>query len=139
MDKSKNWCPNCERDTDWLIIPSNPHFLQCKECGYIKEIPHLKVERPKLEKPSIKEKSAIQKVERIVDIGLALGIVLQSALVGCLLGGIWLLLGYLSMSEGNFILSTLFFFLFGITASTIGVYFVLYEAEKIAEKKLKKR
>ena len=118
MRRSPNWCPICKRETEWLIVPSQPSFVQCKECGHLKQFPRLKVERSKLEKPSVKEKSAIQSSKPIVDVGLALRVVLQSVLGGFLLGGIWLLLGYLFMEQGSFILATLFFILFGVTAST---------------------
>lgn len=138
MDRSPNWCPICKRETDWLIVPSQPSIAQCKECGHLKEFPRLKVERPKPEKPSTKERPTIPSPKPIVNVGLALRVVLESVLGGFLLGGIWLLLGFLFMAEGNFILGNLFFIFFGITASTIGVYFVLCEAEEIAEKKLKK-
>jgi len=40
---SPNWCPECERDTEWLIIPSKPNFVQCKECGHIKRMPKLTI------------------------------------------------------------------------------------------------
>jgi len=139
MDKSPNWCPICKKETDWLIVPFQPSIVQCRECGHLKKFPGLKVEKPKLEKPSVKEKSAIQRPEPIVDVGMALRVVLQSVLGGFLLGGIWLLLGYFCMAQGDFILATLFFILFGITASTIGVYFILCEAEEIAEKKVKRK
>jgi len=138
MDRSPNWCPICKMETDWLIVPFQPSIVQCKECGHLKKFP-LKVERPKPEKPSTKERSTIPSPEPIVDIGIALRVVLQSVLGGLLLGGIWLLLGYLFIAQGNFILATLFFILFGVTASTIGVYFILCEAEEIAEKKLSKK
>jgi hypothetical protein len=137
MDKSPNWCPICKKETDWLIVPQNPRFVQCRECGHLKKYPILKDKKPKIEKLSEKQAITSQSLEPIADIGLALRVVLQSVLGGLVLGGFWLIFGYLFMAQGSFILATLFFILFGITASTIGVYFVLGEAEKIAEKKVK--
>lgn len=45
MDEQPNWCPNCERETDWLIDPSQPNIVRCKECGHLKIMPGVKVKR----------------------------------------------------------------------------------------------
>ncbi len=138
MDKSPNWCPICKRETEWLIVPFKPSFVQCEECGHLKKFPHLKGERHKLEEPSVKEKSAIQSPERIVDFGLAIRVVLRSMAGGFLVGMLFLILGCVFISQGSFILATIFFILFAITVQTIGIYFILCEAEEIAERKLEK-
>ena len=59
MGKSLNWCPNCEMETDWLIVPSAPSTAQCKNCGHRKTIPGLRVKKPKLKRTSAKEKPTI--------------------------------------------------------------------------------
>ena len=36
---SPNWCPSCTKETDWLIIPDELGFVQCKDCGHVKRVP----------------------------------------------------------------------------------------------------
>lgn len=130
MDEQPNWCPNCEKETDWLINPSEPNIVQCKECGHMKKMPGVKVKRTSAKvHPSPKS---------IVTTGLAVQIALQIMFIG-LVASIWLFPAYLCINAGNFILAFLFYMLYVTTAGTIAVYYILSEAEKIVEKKIKQR
>ena len=131
MDEQPNWCPNCERETDWVIDPSQLNIVRCKECGHLKKMPGVKVKRTSAKiRPNSKS---------IVTAGLALQVALQCVFGGLVAGGIWLISAYFFIQQGDLIFASLFFILFGITASTIGIYCILSEAEKIVEKKIKQR
>ncbi len=129
-EESPNWCPICEKETDWLVIPQQLSIVRCKECGYTKPVPKEIKDIDELESKPIGDS------EVIVSAGSAFKIAFQTIIIGFVLGIPWLMGIFFSAIGGNFIFLILFSFLYGITVLTVEIYYVLFEVEKIIEEKL---
>jgi len=66
VSRSPNWCPNCERETDWLIIPSQPNLVQCKVCRHVKKFPPSAHEPDKASETEIDEIRQVKEYEEAI-------------------------------------------------------------------------